>query len=269
MRSKVIKGAFVQTRPRFGRNEENIDGAIMLASKIKSDVYVFPELCNTGYAFTSKRECLSLAESLENGISVEKFQSFAEKNKCTLVAGLAEKQGQKAYNSSIVIERGKILGTYRKMHLFFREKLWFSRSSSGFKTFDVNSLRCRLGVLICFDWFFPEATRCLALQGADVICHPSNLVLPGKAQVGMTVRAFENRVFTITANRVGDENRSSKDKFHFTGRSQIISPRMENLASANSVETVCRGARMDLTLARRKMVTSMNNLLEDRRKVFY
>jgi predicted amidohydrolase len=169
----------------------------------------------------------------------------------------------------VIIERGKILGTYRKMHLFYREKLWFSKSYSGFKTFRLDSLGCRIGVLICFDWLFPEASRKLALEGAEVICHPSDLVLPGKGQAGMMVRAFENRVFTITANRVGMENRGPKDKFRFTGNSQIVSPEMKRLASAGGREKVAKAAKLDLELARKKFATSMNNIFEDMRTVFY
>jgi predicted amidohydrolase len=269
MGSKIILGAFVQTRPKFGQNEENIEEAIRLASRVKADIYVFPELCNTGYAFTSKRECHSLAESLRNGSSAEKFQAFTEKKRCTAVAGLAEKDGEKTYNSSIVVERGAILGTYRKMHLFFREKLWFSKSNSGFNTFLLESLGCKIGVLICFDWLFPEASRKLAMDDAEIICHPSDLVLPGKAQVGMMARAFENRIFAVTANRVGSENRGPKDRFRFTGKSQVISPQMEILAKANATEVVAKIARMDLRLARTKRVTTLNDLREDMRTDYY
>ena len=269
MVSKIILGAFVQTRPKFGQNEENIEDAIRLASKVKSDIYVFPELCNTGYAFRSKRECHSLAESLRNGNSVEQFQSFTEKRKCTIVAGLAEKDGENTYNSSIVVERGKILGAYRKMHLFFREKIWFSKSNSGFKTFSLETLGCRIGVLICFDWFFPEASRKLTMDGAEVICHSADLVLPGKAQLGMMATAFENRIFAITANRVGAENRGPKDKFRFTGKSQIISPEMKRLCSAGTSEVTAKVAKIDLALARTKHVTPMNDLFEDRRIDYY
>lgn len=269
MVKSTIRGAFVQSRPKFGENEENIQESIRLASTVRADLYVFPELCNTGYTFTSKKECLSLSESLENGLSVQALQSFSEKNKCTLVAGLAERDRTKTYNSSVAIERGKILGTYRKMHLFYREKLWFSKSKTGFRVFPVQSLNCRIGVLICFDWYFPEASRALALNRADVICHPSNLVLPGKAQAGMLARAFENRVYAITANRVGSENRGPKDNFKFTGKSQIISPTMEIISSVNATEVVARAASLDLRKSRNKYVTTMNNLISDRRPEYY
>ncbi len=265
----VVRGAFVQTRPKFGRNEENIESAIRLVSRVDADLYVFPELCNSGYAFTSKRECLALSESLNNGNSVEQLLSYSEKRKCAVVAGLAEKEGQRTFNSSVVIERGKILGTYRKMHLFFREKLWFSASNRGFRTFFLEKIGCKIGVLICFDWFFPEASRKLALEGAEVICHPSDLVMSGKAQVGMMARAFENRVFVITANRVGFENRGPKDRFRFTGMSQIISPDMDKLAAAGKTETAAKVAQMNLDLAKKKYVTPLNNILSDRRPSYY
>lgn len=268
--TRFVRGAFVQTFPNFGKNEENVDDAIKIASKVKSDLYVFPELCNSGYAFTSKEEAELLSESLQSGKSVEKFLSFSDRKKCCVVAGLAEKDNQgRVYNSSVVIERGKVLGTYRKMHLFYREKLWFAPSMSGFKIFDLQTLNCKIGVLICFDWIFPEASREVMLRGADIICHPSNLVLPGKAQIGMMTRAFENRVFVITANRIGRENRGPKDNFKFTGNSQIISPLMGKIAFANATEEVARAARLDISLSRNKNATSMNNLLEDRRLQFY
>lgn len=269
--SVAILGAFVQMRPKFGENSENIDRAIKLASKVKADLYVMPELCNSGYAFTSKDEARKFAESLEGGSSVQVLQSFSEKRKCAIVAGLAEKTetDEKIFNSAVVIDNGRILGKYRKTHLFYREKLWFEPGDSGFKVFELEKSGCKVGPIVCFDWFFPEASREVAVKGADVICHPSNLVLPGKAQLGMMVRAFENRVFVITANRVGIENRSKEDNFRFTGKSQIISPKMEKLASAKANESIAKVAKLNLELSRDKNVTSMNNALEDRRLEFY
>lgn len=264
----MIRGAFVQTRPVFGKNQTNAEEAIKIASKVKSDIYVFPELSTTGYAFTTKEECMSLAETT-SGPSIELFRQFAEKKKCIVVAGFAEREESKIYNSSVIIERGEVLGTYRKMHLFYREKLWFERADTGFKIFESPNLGCKFGVLICFDWLFPEAWRELTLGGADIVCHPSNLVIPGKAQVGTQIRAFENRIFVITANRVGTERRSPKDNFKYTGRSQIISPLMEKLTFASSTETVAKVAKLDITKSRNKNVTELNNVKSDRRLEFY
>ena len=123
--------------------------------------------------------------------------------------------------------------------------------------------------MICFDWIFPEVSRELAMLGTDIICHPSNLVLPGKAQIGTLVRSYENRLFVITANRVGNENRGPKDKVHFTGRSQITTPLMDKIAFAGASEVVAKSAKLDLQLARNKNATSMNNIMRDRRPEFY
>ncbi|HKW04707.1 MAG TPA: nitrilase-related carbon-nitrogen hydrolase [Nitrososphaerales archaeon] len=266
---KTILGAFVQTRPKFGKNEENITQAIKLASKVKADLYVFPELCNTGYAFVSKEEARLLSEPFSTGKSVESLCAFSEKRNCSVVAGLAENDKDLTYNSSVIIEKGKVLGSYRKTHLFYREKLWFSPGDTGLRVFGLESLDCKIGVMICFDWFFPEAARELAIKGSEIICHPSNLVLPGKAQQGMLTRAFENRVFSITANRVGIENRGPKDKFKFTGKSQIVSPLMERLCTAKSNKSIAKAAKLDLQFARNKQVTSMNGVFADRRLEFY
>jgi predicted amidohydrolase len=68
------------------------------------------------------------------------------------------------------------IGCYRKTHLFFEETLWFTPGDSGFQVWDIGM--AKVGVMICFDWYYPESARTLALQGADIIAHPSNLVLP-------------------------------------------------------------------------------------------
>jgi predicted amidohydrolase len=100
--------------------------------------------------------------------------------------------------------------------LFFGEKscneeaLWFCPGDRDFPVFDIGP--CKIGIMICFDWFFPESMRILSLKGADVICHSANLVLPF-CQDAMVTRCLENHVFAITANRIGMENRGGKT-FH-------------------------------------------------------
>jgi len=99
------------------------------------------------------------------------------------------------------------LGTYRKIHLFYKEKLYFAPGENPPKVFNVNGVN--IGVMICFDWIFPETARTLSLQGAELIAHPANLVLP-YCQNAMITRSIENRVFTATANRVGSELREDE-----------------------------------------------------------
>jgi predicted amidohydrolase len=113
-------------------------------------------------------------------------------------------------------------------------------------------------IMICFDWFFPESTRTLALRGAEVIAHPSNLVLPYCPQA-MPVRCIENRVFAVTADRIGRER-----GLKYIGRSEIVDPngRILYRASSNREEVVTR--EIDPSEAADKRVTSMNDVVLDR-----
>ncbi|MBS7654489.1 acyltransferase, partial [Candidatus Bathyarchaeota archaeon] len=93
-----------------------------------------------------------------------------------IVAGLPEKSGELFFNSAVLVGPQGFIALYRKTHLFNEEKLWFSR---GDIPFQVHSLpKARIGIMICFDWFFPEVARILSLSGAQIICPPSNLILP-------------------------------------------------------------------------------------------
>ncbi|MBM3898011.1 MAG: acyltransferase [Thaumarchaeota archaeon] len=262
----MVNLSFIQFKPNFGDIQGNLDQVKELVPRAMQGIIVLPELFNTGYTFTGKKEVAELAEEAPAGETCSKLADLSKKMTSTIVAGFAEKAGSKIYNSAMIVSNGEFLGVYRKAHLFYKEKLWFSPGKTGFPVFDTKD--GRIGVMICFDWIYPEAARVLALRGADVIAHPSNLVLPGLAQRGMRIRALENRVFTITANRVGTESRG-EDRFRFTGRSQIVSPKMKVLASANSAETTVKSVEVDLSQARNKMINKLNNLLEGRQIDLY
>ncbi len=258
--------AFVQTNPVFGEVNQNLNDAVSMRRTVDADIYVLPELFNTGYAFVSKEEAFRLSEAIPSGETTQALLDESRNRKITFVAGLAERDDERVYNSAVVVSNGEFVGKYRKIHLFYKEKLWFTPGDLGFKVFDVGGIR--LGVMVCFDWLYPEAARSLALQGADIIAHPANLVLPGYAQKAMLARSYENRVFTITANRIGHEKRGD-DRFKYTGMSQIVSPRMEVLASAGPEEVVCKRAEVDVSEARDKSITEFNDALRDRRTEFY
>jgi Predicted amidohydrolase len=101
------------------------------------------------------------------------------------------------------------------------EKNCFEKGDLPLKVFNIGS--ARVGVMICFDWRFPETARTLALSGADLIAHPSNLVLPHCPQSIIT-RCLENRIFIVTANRVGTEKRTPNNSLNFIGQSQVVDP---------------------------------------------
>jgi predicted amidohydrolase len=121
--------------------------------------------------------------------------------------------------------------------------------------------------MICFDWLFPESARCLALDGADILLHPSNLVLP-YCQDAMRTRCLENRVFAVTANRCGAEE-GRGEQLRFTGSSQVTGPRGEVLSRAPEHREHLEVLEIDLAQARDKRVTPRNDLFASRQPDTY
>jgi predicted amidohydrolase len=185
-----------------------------------------------------------------------------------VIAGFPEKSAARVYNSSALIgPDGRVRDVYRKLHLFDDEKLWFAPGDRAPRVSRAGA--ARVGMLICFDWRFPEIWRVLALDGADVIAHPSNLVVPRAAQMATPVRALENRVYVVTANRVGADVRPDR-RIAFTGRSQVVSPDGLVLARAGSSSEKALVADIDLKQARnKKFGKTRNEIFRDRRPEFY
>jgi len=228
-------------------------------------LFVLPELFNTGYLFTSRKELEELAEEVPEGRTSQALIRFCQTKGTWVVAGLAERSEGKLFNSAILIGPSGLVGTYRKVHLFDQEKSWFSPGEAGFSVYEVKGIK--LGLMICFDWIFPEAARVLALKGAEIICHPANLVLPW-CQKAMVTRSIENRVFIVTANRTGWERRKGKE-LKFTGGSQITGPGGELLLQAPLAGEKVGIADIDPSMARDKAITKENDLFSDRRPKLY
>lgn len=256
----------VQNSPTFGRVKANLDHVTDLVSSVEADLFVLPELFATGYQFTSRREAERLSERVPDGTTTKRLAALAKQRSCTIVAGLAEQKGRSLFNSAVVVGPKGFIGSYRKAHLFYEETLWFTPGNTGFPVFQAAGVT--IGVMICFDWFFPESMRTLALAGADVVCHPSNLVLP-HAPSAMITRCLENRVFAVTADRVGAEERGDKERLTFIGSSQIVSPQGEVLVRASTDREEVRVVGVDPKEARRKTINRYNHLFTDRRADLY
>lgn len=260
-----MKVGFFQFAPFFGKPERNLD---LLRKKIKKtgsiDILVLPELAFTGYTFKDYEEAYSLSEEV-GGSLCQELISIAAENKVTIAVGFLEREGKKLYNSSILLDGDGIKGVYRKIHLFREEKAIFTPGSSGFPVFSLENFN--FGLLICFDWIFPEAMRTLALKGADIILHSSNLVLPYYQKAAVT-RAVENRIFIVLANRIGTEDRFGK-KNEFTGESEIVSPEGKIILKAGKDEEGIFSIDINPEEARDKKVTELNDLFEDRKPEFY
>jgi predicted amidohydrolase len=257
---------FYQSDPVFGKVKENIEKAVQEISRISADLIVLPELFNSGYQFVSRQEVSELAEDIPLGKTCRAMIGLARDMGLFLIFGLPEKEGESLYNSAAVVGPKGFVGRYRKTHLFAEEKLFFDPGDTGFRVFDIGP--AVIGVMICFDWFFPESARVLALLGADIICHPANLVLP-YCRKAMVTRSLENGVFTITANRVGIESRGEKDPLMFTGESQILDNEGHVLARLEGKDTGIGITDIDPKQARNKSVTDLNERLRDRRPEFY
>ena len=169
-----MRVAVVQTNPIFGEVKKNIQDALDLMETTKADLYVLPELFNTGYNFVEQSEVKVLAEPAD-GLTFKTLNEWAKKQVCHIVYGFAER-ADKIYNSSALVGPEGFIGIYRKVHLFYRENIFFAPGNLGFPIFDLPI--GKIGMMICFDWLYPESARSLALKGAQLIAHPSNLVLP-------------------------------------------------------------------------------------------
>lgn len=251
--------AVVQTNPVFGEVEANVRTTIEMMENVPADCFVLPELCNTGYNFIDKDEAFDLAETT-SGPTFRAFCEFAKRKSCYVVYGFAEKANE-LYNSAALVGPSGFIGLYRKIHLFNREKLYFAVGNLGFPVYDLPF--GKVGIMICFDWIYPEAARSLALKGAQLIVHPSNLVTP-YCPDAMVTRCLENRVFTATADRVGRENRGGID-LTYIGRSEIITPRGEILTRLSNDEVGVGVAEVDLSEAVNKKFNEFNDLLIDRK----
>jgi predicted amidohydrolase len=254
-----MKIGFMQFAPVLGDVRTTI-GRIDHLSHLcaEMDLLVLPELCNSGYNFQSAEQAWEASEEVKDSIFVQYLESLCQRFDCYIVSGFNERDGDHLYNSSVLVGPQGPVGVYRKLHLFMNEKDFFEPGDVGLPVFDIGL--CKVGMLVCFDWVFPEVWRVLALQGADVICHPSNLVLPGLAQRAVPIHALTNRIYVVTANRIGTEGNLT-----FTGLSTIADPRGEILAQASPQEKDVTLLDVDIGLARDKNITARNNLFGDRR----
>lgn len=261
-----MKAGFYQFNPFFGKKKENLEKVRAAVGGRCPDLLVLPEFFATGYQFVSKDEVAELAEPVPAGATTEFLVHLSQEENAYIVAGLPERAGDVFYNAAVLTGPEGFIGLYRKTHLFFEENLFFSPGDTGFRVWDTDI--GKIGIMICFDWFFPESARTLALRGAEVIAHPSNLVLPFCPQ-SMPVRCLENRVFAVTANRTGTEQRKEGPTLTFIGQSQITSPKAEILVRAGSDDEVLLSSDIDLSLASDKSLNPFNDLLKDRRPSLY
>jgi predicted amidohydrolase len=196
--------------------------------------------------FDSAEEALPFAEEIP-GPSTDVLERECGRLGMHLVCGMLERDGDVLHNSAVLIGPDGLIGTYRKTHLPFLGVDRFVVPGDDLSVYETPL--GRIGLEICYDLRFPEVTRTLALKGADIIAHPTNFPLAARPQTEFITRAraYENRVYLLTSNRVGRE-RSAE----FCGWSQIVEPRGARLTEAGGDEEALLVADVDLERARDK-----------------
>jgi len=250
-----MKVGYYQFAPEFGKPFQNLERIRTVLSGVEADIVVLPELAFTGYYFEDRQELRCIAENVSDSSTVEALTNLCRDNDFYLVAGFAERERDELYNSALLIGPHGLLCTYRKLHLFNTEKEYFDPGNTPLNTVEIRG--AKVGLMICFDWIFPEVARTLALQGANLLCHPSNLVL-NYCQDAMRTRCLENSVFAVTANRTGTEIRP-RGKLAFTGQSQIVGPKGNVIASSNSEGEDLILREIEVNSARDKSFTKNND----------
>lgn len=208
------------------RNLERVVATIEAATRDGVGLVVFPECSLSGYVFAHRTEIEPLAETVP-GPSTDTLVSACRASGVFVVVGVLERDGDALFNSAVMLDGTGVLGVYRKTHLLCLGLDRLVSPGDALPTFVTP--RGRFGMLICYDQRFPEPARVLSLAGAQAILNPANLPEGAEAYAAFfnRARACENRVFVVSANRVGTER-----GVHFLGRSQVIDPRGRVLAEA-------------------------------------
>jgi len=241
-----MKVAAVQLDIRILEKELNLRRILeelARARRAGAELIIFPECALTGYCFTNLDEARPMAETIP-GPSTEILAATAQILGCTVVVGLLEREGERVFNSAIVVGPGGLLGVHRKAHLPCLGIDW--RTTPGdtpIRVFDTP--HGRVGINICFDVSFPEAARVLKLRGAQLLAIPTNWPVGSDIWAHTpNVRATENHFHVVAANRVGEER-----GWRFAGHSKIVDFAGKVHAEAGEVEETILYADLDLPAA--------------------
>ena len=282
--TKKTKIAIIQTKVSHNENlniKNSID-KIKLAAKKKAKIICLPELFLSPYfCQTENHSKFKLAEKIP-GKKTILYCELAKKLSVILIIPLFEKKTSGFYhNTSIIInEKGKIISKYRKMHIpddpGYYEKFYFTPGDLGFKS--TKTKYAKIGSLICWDQWFPEAARLTVLKGAEILFyptaigwHPKEKKKFGKSQLDAWIimqrsHAIANGVFVAVINRTGLEKIGNK-KIQFWGNSMIIDPSGNIVARAKSEKEEI--LIYDINLSKIENVRNHWPFLRDRRIDYY
>ena len=272
---ETITVAAIQMEPRIGQTEHNRAHSLDLigqASDRGATLMVLPELTNSGYVCETREAAAALAEDAWTGPTVRAWSALAAQRGLYIVAGLCERAGDDVFNSAVVVGPGGVLGVFRKIHLWDQENRFFTPGDLGFPVLDLPF--GKLGVMICYDGWFPESYRACALAGADVVCIPTNWVPMPAQPAGREVMAntlvmagaHSNGVFVVAADRFGLERGQP-----FLGNSIIVGPTGFPLAgpAPADAEAILTAEIVPAEARASRQLNGFNHLLENRRTTQY
>jgi len=268
-----VRIACAQLAPAVGDAEGNRRLAREAAKEAigaGASIVLLPELVTSGYVFESAEEARELAQRTD-GPALSDWAEEAARGKAVVVGGFAELgEGGAIYNSAAVVGPDGLLAVYRKTHVWDREKLWFTPGSEPPPI--VETPFGRIGVAVCYDLYFPELTRALALAGADLIAIPANLPLfprpEGERPVEIALAqatSYVSKVWVAVCDRAGPER-----GVEWTGASCIVDP--DGWLAAGPVERYSAGilhADCDLERSRDKAWGDRNDVRGDLRPELY
>ena len=227
---------------------------------------VFPECALTGYCYESKEEARTVAETIP-GPATSLIQEMCNKFNMTIIFGLIEMDNDKVFNSAAIVDSTGVIAKHRKIHLpHLALDHYVDR---GDLPISVHSTKlCSVGINICYDMMFPEIPRIQAIKGADLIAIPTNWPEGARSPELVSLRAVENRVYCVAANRIGSER-----GYTFMGTSLICDPNGKVLAKASSDKEEILITTVDPKISRNKRIEKGPNFwmdfMEDRRPEMY
>jgi N-carbamoylputrescine amidase len=267
--------ACIQMEPRVGEKRENVERSVRYIEEAARDgasLVVLPELANTGYVFANRDEAFALSEALPDGVTTRIWADAARRLGVHIVAGIAERADNRLFNSAVFIGPSGTIGAYRKLHLWNDENRFFEPGNLGVPVFDTPL--GRISIAICYDGWFPEVYRLAAMQGADIVCVPTNWVpMPGqpgdRAAMATTLTmaaAHSNGLMIACANRIGTERGQP-----FIGQSLIVGGDGWPVAGPSSCDREeILYAALELERARAgRTLNAFNHVLRDRRSDVY
>lgn len=259
MRKVTIAAVQMQCGREVKENIEKADAMVQKAAQAGANVILLPELFERQYFCQERRyDYYSFAKPVMENDAVRHFLVRAKELGVVIPVSFYEKDGCSLYNSVAMIDAdGSILGVYRKTHIpddhYYQEKFYFTPGNTGFRVWDTRF--GKVGVGICWDQWFPETARCLALKGAEMLLFPTaignELYLPFDSkdhwQRCMQGHAAANVMPVIASNRIGTERDEVNDtEMTFYGSSFITDETGGKIAEANRTDETVLVAELDL-----------------------